>query len=267
MSYNPLLFPTLILGAIAFAVSAIMGRRVRRRLLFVVFATALSIPGLLFVLYYTHLFDKAVWFYNFRSAHLTELTAAGLGFLPGLIYAWSEPETFLEKAVLPLLLFFMLFVPFCKPILDSLDVNKLHDSCDGEVCLQSTFSTCGPASAATLMRHFGGNGSEREFAEAAFTSRGGTEIWYLARALRARNIDATFLVQSPGDRTLPSPSIAGVVLDGGSGHFIVILDNSPAQITIADPLKGKLVIPKSELMRQYHFTGLFLVAQTRPLRV
>ncbi len=32
----------------------------------------LAAPGLLFVFYYTHLFDDAAWFYSFRVLPLTE---------------------------------------------------------------------------------------------------------------------------------------------------------------------------------------------------
>lgn len=263
MSYNPLFFPTILFAGLLFAAGVFLGRSVRSQALLVFIGTVLAVPGLLCVVYYTHLFDSALWFYNFRTAPWTEVASSGLGLLPGVLYAWWEPETRLEKAVLPVGLFVFVFLPFCKPILDPIELSHLHDNCGGEVCMQSTYSTCGPASAATLMKRFGRAGSERSFAEAAYTSRGGTEIWYLARELRREGVETSFVMQAPDSPRLPSPSIAGVILAGGAGHFIAVLDDSPWQTTIADPLKGKLIVRKSELRNVYHFTGLFLVLQPR----
>jgi len=48
-------------------------------------------PGLLFVLYYTHLFDSARWFYEFRSLRASELAACGLGFIAGTFIPRSSP--------------------------------------------------------------------------------------------------------------------------------------------------------------------------------
>ena len=54
------------------------------------------------------------------------------------------------------------------------------------------------------------------------------------------------------------PAIAGVVLSGGAGHFIAIMSQNGDEITIGDPLKGKLIVPRKDLDGTYHFTGFFL---------
>jgi hypothetical protein len=259
MSFNWLLIPTIPLAFALFALGALAGRRFHSRAILLLFGSLLAIPGLLFVFYYTHFFDRAAWFYNFRAIPGTELFACGLGFVPGLIYAWSEPETTGEKIVLPVGLFVLILLPFCKPLLVPLDTASLKKICEGEVCLQSTPSTCGPASAATLMNSMGISSSEWELAREAYTYRGGTENWYLARVFRRRGISARVVIQEPDASSVPSPAIAGVLLGGGAGHFVAVLSSSSSQVTIGDPLKGKLVIPRSELNVRYRMTGFFLV--------
>jgi hypothetical protein len=59
----------------------------------------------------------------------------------------------------------------------------------------------------------------------------------------------------------PIPSIAGVLLPGGAGHFIALTGATSTDITVADPMKGELIIRKVDLENRYHFTGFFLVIQ------
>ncbi len=259
---NPLLIPTAVGSAVSFWLGQTLWRSVKSRpamISLVLLALMLACPGLLFALYYTHLFDGASWFYNLRTIRYTELLACGMGFAAGMLDAWWQPESFGEKAIVPSALAVLVFVPFVKPLLNPLDLGQLKDRFQGDVCLQSTFSTCGPASAVTLLRSFGDEVSERELARESFTSRGGTEIWYLARALRRRGIATNVAIRMPGDSTIPSPAIAGVILPGHAGHFIAVLTSDGTQVTIADPLKGKLVLSKKELSNYYQFTGFFLV--------
>lgn len=260
---NPLFLPTVMSAAIFFWLGVTLERKMPSRALRVsllLIAFVLAIPGLLFVLYYLHLFDSAAWFYNLRTARYTELLASGIGLLAGVVQAWWQPESIEKKAAAPCLLFVLVLIPFVKPLLDPLDLSQLKDRCEGDVCLQSTFSTCGPASAATLLKVFGKDASEKELARDSLTSRGGTEIWYLARALHRRGI-GTHVVIEPAinDVTLLSPAIAGVVLPGHAGHFIAVLSNDNNQITFVDPMKGKSTSSVEQLKRRYHFTGFFLV--------
>lgn len=227
-------------------------------------ATVLAIPGALFVLYYTHLFDNAAWFYSFRAMSHTELAAAGLGSIAGLAQSRFQPKTLGEKLVVPLILCVLLSVPFIKSALDPVDYSGLQQVCTGEVCLQSTPSTCGPTSAATLLKLFGKNASEEELAHECFTYRGGTEIWYVARAFRKRGLTADFVIQPPDKISPPAPAIAGVLLPGGAGHFVAILSEDDRDITIGDPLKGKVVVTRAQLNHAYHFTGFFLVIRSHP---
>ena len=261
---NPFLIPTVIGSAILFRLGLGLERNMKSRsirIALVLLALALACPGVLFALYYTHLFDGAAWFYNLRTVRFTELLACGMGLAAGMLHGWWQPESFGEKVIVPSGLLVFVLVPFIKPILDPLDMNQLKDRFQGEVCLQSTFSTCGPASAVTLLRSFGDDVTEKELATESLTSRGGTEIWYLARALRRRGIGTQVVIEPRGDAAVPNPAIAGVLLPGHAGHFVAVLSNDGTQVTIADPLKGKLVLSKKELSQSYHFTGFYMVLE------
>ena len=176
-----------------------------------------------------------------------------------MLYSWFDPETFGEKLVVPTAVLVLVLVPFVKPLLDPIELGRLRDKCEGEVCMQSTFSTCGPSSAATLLRLSGQAASEREIARESLTSRGGTEIWYLARAFNRRGVRTTVVIQPLDGQAPPAPAIAGVVLPGGAGHFIAIMNATPEEVTIGDPMKGKLVIKTAAMKNYYHFTGFFLL--------
>lgn len=57
---------------------------------------------------------------------------------------------------------------------------------DGDVCLQSTRSTCSPAAAATLLRRYGIPATEQEMAELCLTTRDGTTWLGLYRGLKLK---------------------------------------------------------------------------------
>ena len=237
-------------------------RRTRSRVLRFLFAlvgVVIAVPGFLLVAYYAHLFDSAGWFYSFRTLRYSEISVSGLGWIVGFSYSSLDAETLGGKLFLPAALLAFVSVPFIKPVLDPIDLGSLQDHCPTAVCLQTTYSTCGPASSASLLQAFGQGGSERQLARECFTSKGGTEIWYLARAFRRRGFTTSFVVQSPDHISPPGPSIAGVVLPGGQGHFIALLHENNGQITVVDPLKGKFVVTSEQLKARYHFAGLFLV--------
>jgi hypothetical protein len=105
--------------------------------------------------------------------------------------------------------------------------------------------------------------TEKEIARESFTSRNGTENWYLSRALRQRGIRVRFSLEPIGAQPLPFPSIAGVRLPNfaNAGHFITILgrvDDQYNQYIIGDPLEGRLVLSQSLMRTNYTFTGFFM---------
>jgi len=226
-----------------------------------------AIPGLLLTLYYTHIFDGWLGFYRFRAMPLTELAAGGLGLLAGLLAVTLAARTRSGELVRWLCggaLLLWIAVPYVKPVVNALDPGELHDEWRDDVCLQSTESSCGPAAAATLLRAHGVQAREAELARECFTSRGGTENWYLARAIRRRGLRVDY-VSASGLDDVPLPCIAGVRLGGpqGDGHFIAILGRSGERFVTGDPRLGRFLVSEDELARDYHFTGFFMASPSR----
>ena len=236
-------YSVVALAALLYYAGTQAGRRAtnrRARLQWGIAGTVLAVPALLFATYYFHWFHDAIWFYRFRSAPWTELTAAGAGLLAGLIYAWLGATGRAWRMTVPLLLLAGLSVPYLKALVAPLDTARLTDRCSDGVCLQSTPSTCGPASAASILRLYDIEESERTLAREAFTSSGGTENWYLARALRRRGFPVEYVILDRPVARLPYPSVAGVTLPGGAGHFIAILAETGDAYVIGEPMRGRM---------------------------
>lgn len=232
-----------------------------RRVTLVTVAVLIAIPGLLIATYYLHLFDDAVWFYQFRAFPLSELTAAGAGLLAGLLAGVAQGTRRAEALILTLL-FLGTALPHLKPILAPVPTGEFQDRWTQDVCLQSTPSTCGPASVATLLRQGGIDLSEREIARRCFTYGGGTENWYLARLFRGEGFDVQFITRLPPSAPIPVPSIAGVTV-AGVGHFIPILSATEGAITTGDPLVGLETRRIEDAYGHFQFTGFFMKINKR----
>ncbi|MGA2299144.1 MAG: cysteine peptidase family C39 domain-containing protein [Candidatus Acidiferrum sp.] len=264
---HPMLIATIPLSAGLFMFGLWLGRRSSSlvfRTLLTLFGVVLAIPGLLYVFYYAHWFDSAAWFITLRIAPYSELLAAGMGFLAGVIQSFFKPRSFTAKLVMPGILLAAVFIPYLKSFLDPVDLRHLHTNCQGESCIQSTPSTCGPSSAASLLINYGVVTSERDLARDSFTSNSGSEIWNLARALQKRGFLTRIEIQSPNAISPPGSSIAGVLLPGGAGHFIAILDRRDDDFVVMDPLKGLIATSGWGLRQTYKFTGFFLLVRPFP---
>lgn len=261
MNINWLVLPTLLLGVLLFVVGQWSMRRCRTRgsraaLLMVGFV--LGLPGFLFPLYYLHFFDDAPWFLLFRALPYTELTAAGAGLFAGSLSALVVGPRTISRPMLFVLLCLGLVAPHAKPLLVPLPARSFSDRWQDDVCRQSTSSSCGPASAATIFRLLGTNVSERDIARECFTYLGGTENWYLARAFRRRGFEPTYRVVAGGlPADLHTPAIAGVRI-GTYGHFIAILSRTSDGYVTGDPLIGRREYTRAGLTNSYTFTGFFL---------
>ncbi len=258
---NLLFFPVVLLAVVLFVVSYRLGKRGEASGATWLIVTVCALPGILFTVYYLHLFDDSVWFYRFRSWPLIELSASGAGLLAGLIQAWIVRKGLRLRTLIPGLLLAGLFVPYMKPVVAPLDLMSLAAMCHDGVCLQTTPSTCGPASVASILRMFDLEETEETLAREAFTSAGGTENWYLARALRRRGFSIRYVVSDRPVTRLPSPSVAGVSLPEGIGHFISVLDETDTEYVVGDPMYGRVSVSKSRLSDSYDFTGFFMVVE------
>jgi peptidase C39-like protein len=270
MNPNLLFVPTLGIAGVFFLAGFLMSRKIVRRVgtSFLLIASAFfAIPGVLMVIYYFHLFDNAMWFYRFRAMRFSELSASGLGVVAGILHSNDPRDSIARRLSAPVVLLFFLMVPFIKPIISSVDFSHLKNQWEGDVCLQSIPSTCGPASAASMLKSFGQEASEKELAKECYTYTGGTENWYLARAFSRRGFDVEFVNKRETQGQIPVQAIAGVTLRSGAGHFIAVLAETPTDYVIGDPLKGKVVVSKTVANSQYHFTGFFMVVRLKATSV
>lgn len=264
MRLNWLLIPTVLLAMLLFGGGQALWRRwpqARRRAPLLAAAIPLAIPCALFALYYLHGFDGAAWFYEFRSWPLSELAASGAGLLAGAL-AGAIPDRF-RIMLRPLLLAGLclaLAVPYVKPLIAPLALERLSDQWRDGVCLQSAWSTCGPSCVATLLKQRGIGTTEEQLARECFTYRGGTEAWHLARALRRRGLRVAFFTAPLPIENLPAPAIAGVKIND-MGHFITILERSASSYVIGDPIDGKHVVRKEDVLKAYNFTGFFMAVR------
>lgn len=147
--------------------------------------------------------------------------------------------------------------PFLKPVLRPLDTSGMTPNWNGTACLQSSESTCGPASATTILHLLGDTqATEKDIARRAWTSASGTEAWHLARVLRARHRTVTFEFSG-----LPAPDhLPGIlgVKTAGCGHFVALLSSDGDNWTIADPLEGEAILTRQDLERRFQITPFFM---------
>ena len=214
----------------------------------------LSFPACMMALYYLHVLPEWAWFYTFRSWPGSEFCVVPLGAAAALV------ATLLSRVFLVLPLGGFLgasLVPYLKPVLWPIEENDFADHWDEGVCRQSTFSTCGPASLATVLRRNGVAVTEREIARSAHSYQGGTEAWYLARYARAHGMKTRFVFRESFDPEIKFPAIVGVKI-GASGHFIAVLDYTNGMVTVADPLYGRETLSMAEFHKRYRFTGFHL---------
>jgi hypothetical protein len=221
-----------------------------------------ALPGAVFVAYYFKVLGEPIWLYEFRSLPGSELAAAGAGFLAGCLHGRFSTSarfrTIVGNRLFAILLFFGLIGPYVKPLLLPPRWSQFEDRWSDGVCLQTSESSCGPACAATLLRQLGQPASEKEIARESYTSRHGTENWYLARALRRHGAPVQFILQTDASQPWPCPAIAGVRL-GESGHFITILRCQGDKYVIGDPLGGQHAQSQADWRNVYQFTGFCLV--------
>ncbi len=264
MTMNWLIIPTIVLALILFKVGHLLFVRFnssQTKFFIIIISFLFSIPGLLFSIYYLHLFDNAECFYWFRSLPFIELTASGAGLFGGVLYGLTYKLNIFSFGFLIIFLCLGIAIPYVKPLIEPIPESYFLDKWSNDVCMQSS-SSCGPASVATLLKSAGIKISEKQLARECFAYKGGTEVWYLARAFRKRGFNVTFKIFSDLPNNLPVPSIAGVNL-GEVGHFIPIIAKTDNGYITGDPLVGKKVYTKSELFDQYEVTGFFMIIKQR----
>lgn len=215
----------------------------------------LALPSVLFATYYLHLLPEREWFYELRSWYGTEFLVVFLGAAAGAV------ASLLPRGVLILPLFgfmTMALVPYLKPLIGPLSDDEFREKWEGDACLQSTLSTCGPASVSTILHQLGVRVSEREVARAAFTYTGGTEAWYLARYVRSKGLHARFAFRKTFAPSAGLPAVVGVMV-GNCGHFIAVQEVKDDQVVFVDPMFGPDRLSLTAFKDRFIFTGFHLI--------
>ena len=144
----------------------------------------------------------------------------------------------------------------------------------GDVCQQTTLSTCVPAACATLLAKVGIPATEQELARLCFTAESGSSSLAAYRALKIKTsatpYDAIAFVGS-ADELRRQPFVGGIIsmgFDSGpkpllpqnARHELAIWSfNDNRSVTLADPLSGnRLAWPAAEFDRSWPGQGVFL---------
>lgn len=251
---------SVIVSVVAFAISyrRLLARPFPVRLVSLGVFAFFSAPALLFALYYLHVLPERAWFYTLRSWPGTEMLVVFVGCAGGA-----------AASMLPRLLLGVPFsvvltlgvAPYIKPIIGPVPDSAFQERWKGEACLQSTLSTCGPASVSTILRRLGVSSTEQEIARAAFSYVGGTEAWYLARYVRHKGLVARFDFRPTFSPDAGQPALVGVRM-GSAGHFIAVLEVRDGEVTFVDPLEGKQRLSLPEFQSRYKFTGFHMVVKS-----
>jgi len=257
MNPNPAGIAAVIIALLVFVAGywSAVRWRVSLRIFLALAGLVPAMIALKFALHYLHLMPDEAWFFELRSWRGSEFFVVALA-------GWAAVmASFFPRWLLSVwfvLLAAVICVPFSKPFLAPLKPSSMRDQWSGDACMQSTSSTCGPASVATILKRLGRSVTEREVALAAFSYAGGTEAWYLARFVRSTGLEARFDFREGFKSDVECPALAGVRF-GPGGHFIALLERSGDGYVIADPLYGQKVLSVNELTQRYEFSGFYLV--------
>ncbi len=221
----------------------------------VLVAAVLMVPGVWFVSNYLLLIPCADWFIEFHALPGVEALSGLVGGMLGIMFASSKlrPDP-LNRPVLLVcgaLALGLVITPFVKQLFFSVTYyGDLKSEWNDGVCLQSTGYTCVPACCVTVIRLLGGSVTEPELARAAGSCVGGTECWYMKRALRKRGYELTFVNIRKASEA-PVHSIVGVKV-GSLGHVVVFLDKDKRGVTVGEPLSGRKYYTWSKFQRRYN---------------
>ena len=211
------------------------------RAVLVIIGLAAAVPTVLFASNYVLYVPYAKWFCEMHAAPGMEAASGLVAGILGIMYASAKlrPSRLNAPvlAVCTVLALGLLVTPFVKQMLWSADYAGLQDKWQDGICLQTSSHTCVPACTATVVRILGGNLTESQIAREAGTTKTGTEVWYLMRALRRRGYEPEFRhVYTTQDA--PVPSILGVHI-GDIGHVVVLLSKNKHGVIVGEPLKGR----------------------------
>ncbi|MEN9362379.1 MAG: hypothetical protein RL095_3914 [Verrucomicrobiota bacterium] len=223
----------------------LLARRLPRSRCSLIAAVAILPLALLPAGGYLHLWDSNPWFCEFRSRAVADFLPVFSAFSFGRLLApCLQRLGWRDLAACALCL--PAALPAFKLAVMKRPEIQFSSKWQQEVALQSTPSSCGPASCASLLRRHGRVDSEAHIARDAGTTLSGTEIWHLARVLRRRGMEVSFQRQY---RLGDAPCLVGIRLGAGVGHFNAILADDGMTLILAEPLSGERRLSGSSRLR------------------
>ena len=262
MHGNPYQYAVYALGSGLFLISYRWSKAHRLRAGIVVTFCLSAVPAVVYAGYYFRIFNEPIWLYRLRSIPGSELLACFSGLAGGWFAARVQTRFQISTLTTGGLYFGMIFLPYLKGWIWPIDAGSFSKAWRGEVCLQTTPSTCGLASAATVLRQLGIEIEEADLAADAYSTQSGTENWYLKRAIEKHGITVQYHFLPPPLEDLPCPSIAGLRLGPGAGHFVAVLRDNGDHYEIGDPMHGRIRVRKKEISSNaLQFTGFFMSIQ------
>lgn len=261
MDVNPIYILCLILSLMIFSISSkIIKQTIKRyqRLALSVTSLVLALVSLSIpITYVLNSVGENPLYATFRAYPYTELLivlfAPLMGCVNGLLTTHKNNSVVTGLCLIIMLSYVSL--PFAKPLIRPLQ-KDLQNKWSNDVALQSSASTCGPSSLATIFKYYGKEDTEANIAKQAYTSASSTENWYLARYADDQGFNYQFLTIAELDK-VPTPAIIGVRL-GSMGHFITLLNKHNGLYEIADSLSGKSFLSLEQFNQQYRYTGFVL---------
>ncbi|WP_159567192.1 cysteine peptidase family C39 domain-containing protein [Budvicia diplopodorum] len=280
---NPSYYAALVLSPLLFFTSAkllskIKSRSGKRRYIAITFMMALislSIPAA----YLSDAIGEHPGYAQFRVLAYSELLVClsapfvgvvGVGIASVLLKA--SGKRWLKRGIYLFCLFTVLgytSLPFVKQLAKPRpfypNAATIGNRWIDGIALQTTPSTCGPASLATILARYGSGETEANIAEQAYSSSRGTENWYLARYAAKLGYRYHFLTELNLAK-VPTPSIIGVNVKrinragkpSRAGHFITLLDSHDGYYLIADSLSGLHRLTAEQFDRKYYYRGFVL---------
>lgn len=252
---GPLLLPVAVMLSLSAALAA-AGARLGRRLPRGAATLACSVPVAVMLLHGLYLGDRVTLARLVPSADVivwgnAQPLAAGL--LAGL--AWATLRTPRWQRVLLVTVVAVLAVYRAYGPLAGRPPAIAGNTWFGDVCKQSTLSTCSAAAAATALRSVGIDATEAEMATLCLTRPAGTLNLGLYRGLRMKTAGTPYVVEpfagSLDDLLgLGGPAVCSVASSfrdrsgmlpwpGGARHSVVLVGRYPdGALDIADPYTG-----------------------------
>ncbi len=159
---------------------------------------------------------------------------------------------------------YFVIVPFLDPVFLYVKMKGTDTWIENGVCIQTTNSTCGAASAVTALRQLGIEAQERELALAASTTRSwGTSEHMLAKAIKRKYRDVGIhcsvkVFDEPEQLKNCCPVIAIVKYRPMVDHYVAVLDVDDKKVLIGDPLSGRVQLTHKEFVEKWRKIGIIV---------